>query len=190
MPGWHCVNHSLFWGWLTIISSVFILSAYWITAYKQYAIILRLQPGPSRTSLATNTNIFTLCGICSYLFIIIMMWWPVWQIRGILMILLAIAAWRNVLALRNLKAIYGQVEEKAIISDKLISEQEINKEIVEKTQEIKPHISKLSNSVVFKINDQTSIETLKKIEEIRIEIIKLEKLQKELDKIIYRPKTI
>jgi hypothetical protein len=186
MPGWHCVGHDQWWGWITVLSAALIMTSYLIIAYKQYCIIFKLPCGPSRTSLATNTNIFTLCGICSYLFLIIMMWWPVWQFRAILMILLAIASWRNVLELSNLKATYGQVQEKAVISDELISQQLANKELVKKIHEIKSHTDKLADSVVFNVNDDTSIKTLMKIEEIRAEINRIDQYQKDLEKLIQK----
>lgn len=187
MPGWHCVSHNLLWGWLTILSAISILIPYWITAYKQYHIIFKLKPGYSRSSLLANTNIFTLCGIASYLFMIVMMWWPVWQIRSLIMVVLSVAAWKNVLQLPNLKSVYGQVQDKAILSDELVSQQETNKLIVKKTEELKPHINKLSDSVIFNVDDQTSIKTLKKIEEIRYEIDGLTKTLKELESIKTKP---
>ena len=103
------------------------------------------------------------------------------------MVVLSVAAWKNVLQLPNLKSVYGQVQDKAILSDELVSQQETNKLIVKKTEELKPHINKLSDSVIFNVDDQTSIKTLKKIEEIRYEIDGLTKTLKELESIKTKP---
>ncbi len=183
MTGWHCVDNDLFWGWITIILCFTVLAGYLVIARHWYQNFRKLDRGLPRSSLFNMVNIFLFCGICGYLFIIIMMWWPIWQIRAIFLAILSFFTWRYALNTPQLRVIYEQIHEKGQLTEQLHEQRKVTNDIKLKAKEMSIPVNNLADTVVFGINEETHPKTVEQINKIRSEIEKLTRTLKELEEL-------
>jgi signal transduction histidine kinase len=54
-------------------------------------------------------NIFSLCGLCGYLFIPIKMYWPAWRLYDFVLLVLAYFTWKYAWGAKDLKVLYAEL---------------------------------------------------------------------------------
>ncbi len=108
-PLWHCMRQDWFWIWTTIALDVAVAIGYVLIAFHWRKNERTLPHSPARRALSTMRNIFTLCGICGYLFIPVKLVWPAWRLYDLFMVGLVFYTWRYALNVKGLKVLYTAV---------------------------------------------------------------------------------
>ena len=114
----HCMGHDTFWITATVVLDLAVAVGYVLIAFHWHKNERTLPPSPARQALVTMRNIFTLCGICGYLFIPVKLFWPAWRLYDLFMVGLVFYTWRYALNVKGLKVLYSAVGR----SDQLASE--------------------------------------------------------------------
>lgn len=183
MPSWHCVHESAWIGWVTIVLSVTIIIGYVKIALHWYKNIHGLKPGLEKTSLINMVNIFLFCGICGYFFLIVMMWYPIWEIRALFLAVLSFFTWAYAINTSKLKVIYQQLHDKVDLTHQLNEQVKINNDLKMQTHKLVGPIEELSDTVVFGIDNDTKPQTVDQINNIRAKINSLHARITELEKL-------
>ncbi len=181
MPGWHCIMHDSFWGWLTIFLCATIIVGYLIIAYHWYSNLRTLKPGLAKTSLFNMVNIFLFCGICGYLFVPLKMWWPAWKLHAFFLIILNYFTWKYALNTPKLRVVYEEIHNAGELSEKLERQKEITNQLVNVVHDkIGPTIDGLQKDMFFDIRYDVDPSIIEKLSSVRMAILKLEDSLKEL----------
>ncbi len=106
---WHCMANQTGWIALTVALDVAVAVGYALIAFHWRKNERVLPPSQARTALATMRNIFTFCGICSYVFIPVKLVWPAWRLYDLFMVGLVFYTWRYALNVQGLKVLYTAV---------------------------------------------------------------------------------
>jgi signal transduction histidine kinase len=68
-----------------------------------------LKPGPARTALARLRGALAWCGLCGYLILPVVLFWPAWRLSILLLLAAGVVLWRTALSWRELTVVYGQL---------------------------------------------------------------------------------
>lgn len=98
LPRWHCGDWTLAHGWLHILSDLGVWSAYVAIPCVLLFFLLRKRDLPFRLIFLLFGAFILACGT-THLMEVIIFWWPVYRLAGVIKLLTAIVSWGTVVAL-------------------------------------------------------------------------------------------
>ena len=111
----HCMHHDVLWITLTVLLDAAVAVGCLVIARHWRRNEATLPPSPPRKALHNMKNIFMFCGLCGYLFIPIKMFWPAWRLYDLFLLFLVYHIWRHALGARDLRVIYAELGQSAML---------------------------------------------------------------------------
>lgn len=124
----HCMDNDLVSIALVVILCVGVFSGYLVIAYRWSKASNAVPDSDAKKGLNDLKWLFILCGVCSYLWVILELVWPAWRFYMLLLFLVNIVTWRYVIRGDAMSTLYQYLKDR----DDLVKEIEEKKAEIER----------------------------------------------------------
>ena len=129
----HCLDYDLVSITLVIILCVSVFSGYMVIAWRWFRAASQVPESTAKKGLNDLKWIFIVCGMCSYLGVLLETVWPAWRLYMIMLAVLNFVTWRYILRVDSLEGVYQYLKDR----DTLVKEIEEKQAEIEKLKQAK-----------------------------------------------------
>jgi hypothetical protein len=129
----HCLDHDMVSVTMIVVLCIGVFSGYMMIAWRWFKAAQSAPDSQAKKALNDLKWIFLICGICSYLWVILDTVWPGWRLYMLVLVALNFFTWRYVLRLDALEGVYKYLKDR----DDLVQEIEEKQREIERLQRAK-----------------------------------------------------
>ena len=120
----HCMDGDLLTLSIVVFLCIGVFSGYLVIAYRWHNAAKKVPDSAAKKGLQDLKWIFILCAVCSYLWVILEVFWPGWRLYMIVLAALNVYTWRYVLRENSMEKLYRYLQDR----DELVKKIEMQEE--------------------------------------------------------------